>query len=156
MRCARAQCLPGAAVILTTSPVAEGVAGSTIDARFGRALCTGALCARALQEPTSEAHGASGLRRSPSPYAALLTAWLGWTVPLHWRLRLARFRLVVIAFVSSRVPRRVEACREVHIQSFPAHHRVFPSTVNAVLRSGRVLLIIPMSGFFFPMYKLEY
>ena len=74
VRCARAQCITGAAVILAASPVAEGAADSTIDSRFGRALYTVALCERAAQEPTSEARGASGLRRSSSPYATLLTA----------------------------------------------------------------------------------
>ena len=73
VRCARAQCIPGAAVILATSPVAKSAADSTIDARFGRALYTVVLCERAAQEPTSEARGASGLRRSSSPYATLLT-----------------------------------------------------------------------------------
>ena len=47
VRCARAQCIPGAAVILATSPVAKSAADSTIDARFGRALYTVVLCVHA-------------------------------------------------------------------------------------------------------------
>ena len=50
VRCARGQCITGAAVILTASPVAEGAADSTIDSRFGRALYTVALCERAAQD----------------------------------------------------------------------------------------------------------
>ena len=46
VRCARAQCIPGAAVVLTASPVAEGFTGSTLDARSGRALHAVAPCAR--------------------------------------------------------------------------------------------------------------
>ena len=130
VRCARAQCITGAAVILTASPVAEGAADSTIDARLGRALYTVALCERAAQDPTSEACGASGLRRSSSPYATLLTVWPGWIVPLHWRLHVARFRLVVTALVSSSVARRVEGCREAHVPSCPALHGVFRSSNN--------------------------
>ena len=132
VRCARDQCISGAAAILTASPVAEGAADSTIDARFGRALYTAALCERAAQELTSEARGASGLRRSSSPYGTLLTVWPGWVVPLHWRLHVARFRLVVTAFVSSRVACRVEGFRELPLAIYPGRHR-FLRRVNDLI-----------------------
>ena len=53
----------GAALVLTTSAVAEGVRASTLGVDFGRAHNAVALCARAVQEPTLEARGASELRR---------------------------------------------------------------------------------------------
>mmetsp|Transcript_21280 Transcript_21280/g.52233 ORF Transcript_21280/g.52233 Transcript_21280/m.52233 type:complete len:87 (-) Transcript_21280:239-499(-) len=63
-RCCCVLCSRSAAAIQTASTVAESYKNSTLEARFERALGTGALCARAAQEPTPEAHGASGLRRS--------------------------------------------------------------------------------------------
>ena len=135
--------------------MAEDAMGSTIDARFGCALCTVAPCARAAQGPTEEVSHASGLHRSSSPHAALLTAWFGWAVLLHWCPCAARFRLVVIAFVSSRIAYRVQGCRAAHVPSIPGRHRVATSTKATFLRSLRYLLIIPMSRFNFTMYDFE-
>ena len=85
---------------------------------------------------------ASGLHRSSSPHAALLTAWFGWAVLLHWRPCAARFRLVVIAFVSPRVSRCVEGCREAHVPIYGACHRFTMNTIDMVLRSLGGLLIL--------------
>ena len=111
-----------AAAVRTTSAVAESVGYSTPAVDFGRALV---LRARAVCEPTSEARCASGRVRSTSSSVAQLTARLWWAVPLQRRLRAARFRLCMIAFVSSACVRRAEGCPEPTLTNCPARHRIY-------------------------------
>ena len=84
-----------------------------------------APCARAMQAPTLEVCRASGQRRSSCSSVTVLTARLGWAAPLQWRLRAARFWHVAIVFVSSRVARRVEGCREVYRPELPSSPRSY-------------------------------
>ena len=153
--CRRVLCSQSGAFVPTASPVAERVIGSMLDARFRCALRAFALCAKAVHGATSEAHGCSGRRRSSSPSATLFTARLGRVMPLQWRLRAARFRLCMIAFVPSACVRRAEGCPEPTLTSCPARHRVYLVMPTAFLRSGRVTVIIPMRRFNFSMYDLE-
>ena len=130
-RCCCVLCSRSAAAIRTASTVAESYRKSTLEARFGRALGTGALCVR---ESRAGAHSGGAWRFRIAPQLIALSRTIDHVARVGSAVALAsvcgaitachdRVRVVVCAAPCGGVPGGAHPEFPSSSQSFPDHSR---------------------------------
>jgi hypothetical protein len=155
-RRARVLCVSRAATVRTSSEVAEGVSNSTLDASFWCAPRVVGTCARACARAN---FGSAPRVRTASQRITLRRTFdclnregsAGAMAPACGAILADHEHVCVILAC----PRRVEGCREAHVQSFGAHHRVLGTCGDAGTCLGVYLEIICRGRTIIPRVDLD-
>jgi hypothetical protein len=121
-----------ATVLSDTDSLSCGRGRHSFDVRC--TFLTRSRCRRAAQQPTLEAHNASGWPNHVLCRVTLLITSARRIVLLQWRLSVVSLStdMVMNAYVEE-CPVWKQGCQEEHVQSCSGRHRVFPGATNAFL-----------------------